>query len=84
MPTGPKSNSRTRVIVTLMVMNVLMDMIVHIAHGLRKDTSKMQRRRTQWEVVCYTNDYGKHTLLNAPEGVGQEKGVAKQVSLKKY
>ena len=38
MPTGQKRNSRTRITATLMVMNDPMDMIVHIAPGLRKDT----------------------------------------------
>ena len=67
-----------------MVMNVPMDMIVNIAHNQRKATRKKQRRRIQWEDAYYTNDYGKYTVLNVPEGVGQEKGVVKQVSFKKY
>ena len=67
-----------------MVMNVPMDMTVHIAPGQKKDTRKKQRRRIQWEDACYTNDYDKHTVSNTPESVGREKGVVEQVSFKKY
>ena len=41
--------------------------------------------RIQWVVACYTNDYTQHIVWNAlADGVGREKGVAKQVSLKEY
>ena len=67
-----------------MVMNVPMGMIVHIAHGQRKDTRKKQRWKIQWEDAWYTNVYGKHTVSNVPDGVGREKEVVKRVSFKKY
>ena len=86
MSPEPNRNSKTRITVTLMAMNVLMDMIVHIVLGQRRDTRKKQQRRIRLEDVCYANDYGNHTVSDAPDGcgVGQEKRVAKQVSFKKY
>ena len=75
-----KRNSRTRITVTRMDMNAPPTMTVLIACTQKRATNHVRRGRTQWAVVCYTNDYGNSIVLNAPEGVGQEKGVVKQVS----
>ena len=65
--------------------NVLMDMTVHIACTPKMDTSPVPPPRIQWVVACYTNDCTQHIVWNAlADGVRQEKGVAKQVSLKEY
>ena len=65
-------------------MNAPTGMTVHIVCTQKRATNHMTLQRTQWEVVCYTNNYGNHALSNVPEGVGQEKRVVRQVSFKKY
>ena len=73
-----KRNARTNCTATPMDTNVPTGMTVHIACTQRRDTNHVPQQRIQWEVVCYTNDY--HI---AHDGVGQEKGVVKQVSFKR-
>ena len=58
--------------------NVPMDMTVAIACTRRRDTNHVPRQKIQWEGVCYTND--SHITH---DGLGQEKGVLKQVSFKR-
>ena len=73
-----RRNARTNCTATPVGTNVLKDKTVPIVCTQKKDINPVPRRRIHWEDVCYTNDY--HIVY---DDVGQEKGVAKQVSFKR-
>ena len=66
--TGRQRNSKNNYTVTHMATSVRKDMTVYIVCGQRRDTTRQQRRKIQWEFVCYTNV--SHTVH---DGVGREK-----------
>ena len=67
-----------------MAIHVLMDVIVDIVCGQRRDTKKKQQQKVGWEDAYYTNNYSNHTVSNVPDGVGRKKRVAEHLSLEKY